>query len=176
MIEITSRSTKGEDIDDKFRLYRDMLKVPEYFLFDPHREYLKPPLQGYRLANGNYAPIAPVEGRLPSEVLGLHLEQDGIHLRLFDPQSGRRLLTRQETLILSQAALDQSEAARHEAEAARHHAEAARHEAEAARHEAEAAKKQADVARYEAEAARRKAEEEAQQLRRELDELRGGPM
>lgn len=52
VIELTSRSTKGEDVDDKFWLYRDVLKVPEYFLFDPHQEYLNPPLQGFRLVAG----------------------------------------------------------------------------------------------------------------------------
>ena len=46
------------------------LKVREYFLFDPFEEYLKPSLQGYRLLRGPYKPIAAVENRLPSEVLG----------------------------------------------------------------------------------------------------------
>src|SRR5262249_25262943 len=73
VVEITSKSTKREDQDKKFALYRDVLKVPEYFLFDPRAEYLKPSLQGYRLAAGEYAPIEPIAGRLPSQVLGLHL-------------------------------------------------------------------------------------------------------
>ena len=34
-----------------------------------------------------------MNGRLPSQVLGLHLERDGTKLRLFDPMTGRRLLT-----------------------------------------------------------------------------------
>src|SRR5206468_3192291 len=49
VIELTSRSTRKEDVETKFALYRDVLKVKEYFLFDPRAEYLKPPLQGYRL-------------------------------------------------------------------------------------------------------------------------------
>ncbi|HEY7425747.1 MAG TPA: Uma2 family endonuclease, partial [Gemmataceae bacterium] len=34
-IELTSESTRGEDINDKMTLYRDPLGVKEYFLFDP---------------------------------------------------------------------------------------------------------------------------------------------
>ncbi len=77
-------------------LYRDVLKVSEYFLFDPRSEYLNPPLQGFRLVGGDYVPIEPVAGRLPSEVLGLHLEHDGAHLRLFDPATNQWLPTRLE--------------------------------------------------------------------------------
>ena len=98
VLEVTSRSTRREDLGKKFRLYRDDLKVREYFLFDPLGEYLKPPFQGYRLVEGEYRPIEPVDGRLPSEVLGLHLEADGCLLRLFDPATGRRLLNRLERL------------------------------------------------------------------------------
>jgi Uma2 family endonuclease len=76
VFEITSKSTDREDRKKKRELYRDVLKVPEYFLFDPFEEYLKPSMQGYRLAAGEYAPIEPVGDRLPSDVLGLHLERD----------------------------------------------------------------------------------------------------
>ncbi len=93
VLEITSKTTRGEDMKQKFRLYRDVLRVSEYFLFDPRAEYLKPPLQGFLLTSGDYVPIEPVAGRLPSQVLGLHLERDGEHLRLFDPATGSRLMT-----------------------------------------------------------------------------------
>lgn len=85
VIEVTSKSTKDEDLNHKFWLYRDQLKVKEYFLFDPHEEYLDPPLQGYRLQAGEYVRIRPVKGRLPSKVLGLHLEQHEGDVRLYDP-------------------------------------------------------------------------------------------
>jgi Uma2 family endonuclease len=98
IIELTSRSTKEEDVDDKFWLYRDVLKVAEYFLFDPHNEYLDPPLQGYRLRKGKFVRIRPVNGRLPSKVLGLHLEQRGSKLRLYDPATGQYLPTPQEVI------------------------------------------------------------------------------
>jgi Uma2 family endonuclease len=76
VVEITSKTTRREDQTKKKELYRATLKVPEYFQFDPTEDYLKPPLQGFRLIDGEYAPIKPVSGRLPSEILGLHFEQD----------------------------------------------------------------------------------------------------
>ena len=82
VIELTSKSTKNEDLKKKFQLYQDVLKVSEYFLFDPLGDYLKPPLQGYRLKDGKYEPIAPVKNRLVSPTLGLHLERDGENLRM----------------------------------------------------------------------------------------------
>jgi Uma2 family endonuclease len=96
VIELTSKSTKEEDLDDKYRLYAEVLHVPEYFLFDPHGEYLRPPLRGYRLRGREYFPIRSVAGRLPSKVLGLHLERDGTQLRLYDPQERRRLISPRE--------------------------------------------------------------------------------
>jgi hypothetical protein len=50
-------------------------------------------LQGFRLTKGGYRPIRPVKGRLPSKVLGLHLEPSGDLLRLYDPAAGRWLPT-----------------------------------------------------------------------------------
>ena len=93
VIELTSKSTRNEDLKKKFQLYQDVLKVSEYFLFDPLGDYLKPPLQGYRLKDGKYEPIAPVKNRLVSPTLGLHLERDGENLRLYDPKSGHWLPT-----------------------------------------------------------------------------------
>src|SRR5689334_24521136 len=44
VIELTSASTRDEDIGHKMALYRDELRVPEYFLFDPKLDSLDPPL------------------------------------------------------------------------------------------------------------------------------------
>jgi Uma2 family endonuclease len=96
VIEITSKTTKREDQRQKRLICRDILKVPEYFQFDPTRDYLKPPLQGFRLVEGEYLPIDPIAGRLRSEKLGLHLEQAATQLRLFDPVAKRRLPTPRE--------------------------------------------------------------------------------
>jgi hypothetical protein len=115
--ELTSRSTKEEDVSEKFRLYQDVLKVREYFLFDPHNEYLDAPLQGYLLRKGKFVRIEPVNGRLPSKVLGLHLEQQGSKLRFYDPATGRYLPKPQELIEQSNTAREQAEAARQQAEA-----------------------------------------------------------
>ncbi len=115
VVEITSRLTRPEDLKTKWVIYRDILRVSEYFLFDPRADYLDPPLQGYELVAGEYVPIDPIAGQLPSAVLGLCLERDGTKLRLLDPASFRRLPTR----------LEACEAAEHRAEEARRRAEAA---------------------------------------------------
>lgn len=106
VIEVTSKSTRREDRETKRDLYRDVLLVAEYFLFDPLGEYLKPPLQGYRLAGGDYAPIEPVDGRLPSAVTGLHLEAAGASLRLFSPDLGRWLPTDAERVAEAEAEVE----------------------------------------------------------------------
>jgi Uma2 family endonuclease len=96
IVEITSKSTQRVDMVKKFAFYRDVLRVSEYSLFDPKAEYLDPPLQGFRLIGGEYVPIEPINGRLPSEVVGLHLAREGQNLRLYDPITGTRLMTRLE--------------------------------------------------------------------------------
>jgi Uma2 family endonuclease len=158
VIELTSASTRREDIVGKFRLYQDTLRVKEYFLFDPLGDYLKPSLQGHRLRSGEYHPIRAVAGRLPSRILGLHLERAGRELRLYDPAVGRWLPT-----PLEQA---------NTAEAARQFAEIERQSAEAAQRSAEAARQSAEAAQRHAEAARQRSEEDNDRLRRELADLR----
>ncbi len=116
VIEVTSKSTRKEDKTKKLDLYRDVLCVPEYFQFDPTQDYLKPPLQGFRLVEDRYEPIKPIQGRLPSAVLGLHFERDGDLLRLYDPVAGHRLPTRREAILLADAARQQADARRLAAE------------------------------------------------------------
>ena len=118
VVELTSKSTKREDQTKKLELYRDILKVSEYILFDPTQDYLNPALQGFRLVGTDYVSIEPIAGRLPSQVLGLHLERDGVKLRLFDPASGQRLLTPVEgrAAAAQQTAAAESRAASAEAE------------------------------------------------------------
>ncbi len=92
VIEITSKSTKREDKTKKFEIYRDILRVSEYFLFDPTEDYLDPPLQGFRLVRGTFVPIEPIAGRLPSQVLGLHLEVRWQETSLRRSRDGRALV------------------------------------------------------------------------------------
>lgn len=91
VIEVTSSSTKDEDLNDKKDIYR-RLGVEEYFLFDPYGDYLEPQLQGFRLKSGWYVPMSPErDGSLISRTVSLRLRTEGERLRLVDPESGRPL-------------------------------------------------------------------------------------
>jgi Uma2 family endonuclease len=151
VIELTSKSTRNEDLKKKKAIYQDKMPVPEYFLFDPREEYLKPSLQGYRLRDGVYVPIESIDGRLPSTELGLELERSGEWLRFYDPASDRWIPTLQERVFAE--------------EAAREHAEQLRKHERMARERAEAEREGERIARQNAEG-------EAERLRRELEQLR----
>ena len=100
VFEITSASTRREDLGTKRVLYAD-LGVKEYFVFDPTGEDLRPPLRAFRLSGSEYQPLKePVF----SEVLGLELQIVDKHLRLFDPRTGKRLLTPAEADAAREAA------------------------------------------------------------------------
>jgi Uma2 family endonuclease len=172
VIEITSKSTQREDKHTKKTLYRDVLKVTEYFQFDPTEDYLKPPLQGFRLVNGDYIPIQPVNGRIPSQVLGLHLERDGTELRLVDPVTGLRLLTRAERIM------EQAERITNQAERITNQAERITNQAEWITNQAERIdvekrlREAAEVARDEERRLREAAEAERQRIAADFDRLR----
>ena len=53
-------------------------------------------MQGHRLVAGEYQPIGPLAGQIPSASLSLRLERDGTDLRLVEPGPGRRIPTRLE--------------------------------------------------------------------------------
>jgi len=93
VFEFTSRKTQREDTDTKLPRYETTLRTPEYFLFDPTGDYLRPRLQGYRLENGRYMRLELIDDRLHSEQLGLDLVQEGENLRLYDPIANKFLLT-----------------------------------------------------------------------------------
>jgi len=154
VIELTSLSTKMEDLGNKRFLYAS-LGVKEYFLFDPLDETMHPMLRGFRLEDGDYMSI--VGTRLYSQVLELELRLEEGKLRLYNPETREYLLTREET-----------HKARRAAEAARKTAETARKAAEAARQTAEAAKQAAEEKAMQEAAARQAVEAELAHLREEL--------
>lgn len=118
VLEITSDSTRDEDLGHKRDLYA-RLGVQEYFLFDPLKEYLVPRLQAFRLVGPVYEPIAPTEhGGYYSEVLGLEVRMREGNLRFFDPASQRWLLTPAETAAAHRAAEADARIARARANAA----------------------------------------------------------
>jgi uncharacterized small protein (DUF1192 family) len=67
------------------------LGIAEYYIFDPQREYLDPPLRGHRLVNGTYQTADGLT--MFSEALDLELRVEGTELRLFESQRGEYLLT-----------------------------------------------------------------------------------
>jgi Uma2 family endonuclease len=119
VIEVTSKSTRAEDLDEKKRLY-ESLGVEEYFLHDPLGDYLRPGLQGHRLLLGRYQPIPRnPDGSLDSLTTGLTLRVEGENLRLTDTDTGERLLWVAEESAAREAAeerADREAAARQAAE------------------------------------------------------------
>ena len=114
VLEIASESTHRIDRGEKRDLYAGM-GVVEYWQYDPVGDYLEPPLLGFRLVEGRYAPIsaATQEGgmlALRSEVLGLELHltpgasvREALHF--YDPLRGEYLRTYRE----AEARLEQAE-------------------------------------------------------------------
>lgn len=160
MLEITSKNTRSEDQESKPQTYAQ-LGVREYVQYDPTGDYLKPPLQGFRLVTGTYEPL-PVterpEGRLVlySAVLELELHVEDGQLHFYATETGQKLLTHREA---EQARL-QAEHDRLQAEQARLQAEQDRIQAEQARLQAEERASRETALRQAAEA--RVAELEAQ--------------
>lgn len=94
VFEMTSKKTRAEDVTRKRPLYETALRVPEYFQFDPTRDYLKPNLQGFRLnAAQVYESIPLLNNRLYSEQLDLEVVALGQVMRFYDRKTGEFLLT-----------------------------------------------------------------------------------
>ena len=127
VLEVTSASTRGNDERRKRDVYA-ALGVREYFLYDPRAEWLAPPLQGWRLHEGEYRAVPAVTVlsnrgvAVASEVLGLELrdERAARRVRLHDRATGADLLTHEE----SERAREEAEQAREEEAVARRAAEA----------------------------------------------------
>jgi Uma2 family endonuclease len=145
VLETTSESTRREDRSKRNKIYA-ALGIGEYFLYDPLGDWLKPRLQGYRLANGVYEAIPPVpDGSITSRELGIRFVLDDGDLAMFDAHTGERLLS-------------DGELAHHEKQRADQESKRADEET----HRAEEEKKRADDAerRAAAEASARKALED----------------
>ena len=155
VLEVVSENTFKNDLGEKKDLYASVLGVKEYYLFDPDRKYLPLPLLGYRLFDSIYIPIRPVDNRLPSETLGLELEEEVGVLRLYNPLTKEWVKKPVE-----------------QAEAKAQQESFARQQAEARAQQAEARAQQADGRAQQESFARRQAEAELARLRAELDRLR----
>jgi Uma2 family endonuclease len=96
VLETTSKKSRSEDKGKKKVIYA-ALGVQEYFLYDPLAEWLKPPLQAFRLSNGTYE-LIPTEPdvSLISRVLGVRLSLEHGELAMHDLVTGERVLTKAE--------------------------------------------------------------------------------
>ncbi|WP_164929431.1 Uma2 family endonuclease [Gloeobacter violaceus] len=98
IVEILSASTAAIDRGLKKQIYQDVLRVPEYFWFDP--EALE--LCGFHLVEGQYEPLEPDgHDRLWSRQLELYLGSHNTQLRFFTPNG--QLVLLQEELVALQA-------------------------------------------------------------------------
>ncbi|KOR34744.1 MULTISPECIES: Uma2 family endonuclease [Planktothricoides] len=170
VLEITSRSTRHQDEQEKPRTYAQM-GVTEYFQYDPTGDYLNPPLKGRRLEGNTYSPIAPTalaDGTLcfPSEVLGLemHLLIDG-QLRFFHRQTGEYLRTYGEERERGDREQLRAERERLEKEQERLRAEQESQRAEQERLRAEQESQRAEQERQEKERQQQRAAKLAARLR-----------
>ena len=100
VIELTSSSTEADDKGPKKEIYEQILRVPEYFCYNPQTTELV----GWRLQAGDYVKLQPDEqGRLWSEELelslgpwqGEYLSRPNRWLRFFDDE-GNLILTEAE--------------------------------------------------------------------------------
>ncbi|MEE3718772.1 Uma2 family endonuclease [Tumidithrix elongata RA019] len=126
VLEVTSKGTVTKDRKENPLIYRD-LGVKEYFQYDPSGEYLKPTsLQGVRLENAKYVPIAALT--LPDGTLSLHSEVLGLDLHLYPDKKFRFFDPISNQILRSYA---EAEQARYQAELERSFEQQARREAEA---------------------------------------------
>ena len=134
VFEITSRSTKAEDLGEKKGLYA-FLGVKEYVIFDPLEEYLEPRLKLYRLSGEEYLPVVGSPITLETVNLELHVVDDELKLR---DATTQKFLNPPEKRAEEEAQRADSEHLRAEQEAQRADREAQRAEQEAQRAEKEA--------------------------------------
>ena len=143
VLELASPSTFRRDFTEKKEIYEKILRVKEYYIYDPYGE-IEPNFIGFRLVDAVYEPIVFVEGRLLSETLGLELEaRDGM-LALYNPvlqswlEPSRNRVNKAETRATEEARARQEAETRATEEArARQEAETRATEEARARQEAE---------------------------------------
>jgi Uma2 family endonuclease len=115
VLEVTSQSTRRNDAGRKMAIYRDDLRVDEYFLFDLSRDWVETGVRGFRLKDGAYLPVEQTaEGRMFSEQLGLELVADGRHLRFYAPGAAEPIATRAERAERAEQATARAEQAEDE--------------------------------------------------------------
>ena len=135
VLELASKNTYQRDLTAKKDLYAHVLRVKEYYIHDPEGLYLRPSLRGFRLVDGVYEEIHPVNNRFACETLGLELGEQVNGLKLYDPETQSWVMTPEEK---AEARASQELQARQQAEAKVQQAEARAQRELQARQEAEA--------------------------------------
>ncbi len=181
ILELLSPSTARGDYGEKKRLYQDVFKSQEYFLYEPRAEMA----DGYRLMDYRYKNIQrTAEGRLWSSLLEVevgvwHGEYEGTEgpwLRLFYPD-GRLVLTGEEQeRQAKETAEGRAEQERQAKETAEGRAEQERRAKEAAEQAKATAEGRAEQERQAKEAAEDRAtaaEIELARMRAQIAQLEG---
>lgn len=167
VVELLSASTAKYDKTGKKDLYARVVKVPEYFWYDP---WNPEDFAGFILYANQYQPLNPTpEGRFYSAQLDLYLGRwegrykgiDAVWMRWFT-SDGEMLPSGDE---ITEATRQKAEAAEAKAEAAEAKAEAAEQNAEAAKARAEAAEHRAEAEAQRAAAEQAKADNTSERLR-----------
>jgi len=132
VIELLSDSTAEQDKGVKKDVYQNLLRVPEYFWFDP----FSAEWAGFMLHHGRYETIPEdSQGRLVSQTLGLALVRwQGVY---HDVEARWLRWATLAGVLLSTPQEIAAEAQHHATEMERHAAEMERHAAEMERHAAE---------------------------------------
>ena len=140
VLEVASPSTFENDLTLKKEIYATILRVKEYYIYDPYHES-DPFLIGFRLVGEVYQEIPFVDERLSSGVLGLELgEYEGL-LRLYNPITSVWLLPSQERVDAAESRAAQAESRAAQAESRAVHESRTRQALEAELVEARAALK-----------------------------------
>jgi len=163
VVELFSEASPDADLREKRWVYEQVMRTPEYFVYDPVRS--EPP-RHYQLTDGGYTEVVPnAQGRFPTRVLGgwigiwegTYEGIEGRWLRLFD-QDGEVVWTPEErTEQEMQRAQHEAHRAEHEAQRAEREAHRAEQEARRAEHEAHRAEHEAHRAEHEAQRAEHEA-------------------
>jgi Uma2 family endonuclease len=141
VFEVMSSSAHLDDQGPKRDTYARM-GVKEYVLYDPHHEFMHPPLQFNRLEAGVYQRLEPDDsGGFESEALDLRLQLVDGRLRFFNRRTGAMLRSPAErtadaeraAIVAEEAAAEAMQRAEQEAEARRVAEQRAEREAEARR-------------------------------------------
>lgn len=150
ILEILSKSTASKDQGSKQGMYQ-FWGVQEYFIYDPKRAHIEPPLKGVRLGADGFYEIIDTE-QLENDAISIYSETLGLEVRVFangelrfyDPIARRYLPNYEEAnQIAAEAREDAAEAREDAAEARKNAAEARKKAAQAQR---AALKAEADAA------------------------------